>query len=218
MKRIIIVCEGQTEQEFCKDVLQPYFNSKNIYLQHPLIKKSGGGLVSWTVLKKQIENHLVQDKEAFVTTFIDYYGIHDRHGFPDWEASKAKTNKSDRMSFLEASMHSTINDSIHHRFIPYLQLHEFEGLLFNDIKVFEDNFRPDEFLNKQELEQTINANPNPELINDTPQNAPSYRLNRLIKGYNKIVYGSILADSIGLIRIRAKSPRFNNWITILENL
>jgi hypothetical protein len=218
MKRIIIICEGQTEQEFCKDVLQPYFISKNIYLQHPLIKKSGGGLVSWSALKKQIENHLVQDKEAFVTTFIDYYGIHDKHVFPDWEVSKKVTDKSQRMSLLETSMRVAIDNSINHRFIPYLQLHEFEGLLFNDIKIFEDNFRPDELLNKPELEQTINANPNPELINDTPQNAPSYRLSRLIKGYNKIVYGSIIADSIGLIKIRAKSPRFNNWITTLEKL
>jgi len=218
MKRIIIVCEGQTEQEFCKDVLQPYFNSKDIYLQYPLIKKSGGGLVSWTALKKQIENHLVQDKEAFVTMFIDYYGIHDRHVFPDWEASKKVADKSQRMSLLETSMHVTIDNRINHRFIPYLQLHEFEGLLFNDIKVFEESFRPDEFFNKPELEQAINANPNPELINDTPQNAPSYRLSRLIKGYNKIVYGSILAEGIGLIKMRNKSPRFNNWITILENL
>lgn len=218
MKRIIIVCEGQTEQEFCKDVLQPYFNSKNIYLQYPLIKKTGGGLVSWTVLKRQIENHLVQDKEAFITTFIDYYGIHDKHVFPDWEASKKVADKSQRMSLLETSMHAAIDNSINHRFIPYLQLHEFEGLLFNEIRVFEEGFKPDELLNKVELEQIINNYPNPELINDTPENAPSYRLARLIKGYNKIVYGSMIADSIGLVKIRAKCPRFNNWITILETL
>jgi hypothetical protein len=218
MKRIIIVCEGQTEQEFCRDVLQPYFNKKQIFLQSPTIKKSGGGIVSWTTLKQQIENHLKQDSEALITTFLDYYGIHDRHGFPAWDASKRVVNKEDKMNLLESSMLSDINPSIRYRFIPYLQLHEFEGLLFNDIKVFEDNFRPDELLDKSELEQTISINPNPELINDTPQNAPSYRLARLIKGYNKIVYGSILAESIGLQKIRAKSPRFNNWITKLENL
>ncbi|PWK69983.1 uncharacterized protein DUF4276 [Mucilaginibacter oryzae] len=218
MKRIIIVCEGQTEQEFCKDVLQPHFNKKEIYLQSPTIKKSGGGIVPWKTLKGQIENHLKQDKEAFVTTFLDYYGIHDNHAFPEWDACKRIIHRDERMDLLKTSMHLTIDVSISHRFIPYLQLHEFEGLLFNDIKIFEDNFRPDELVNKPELEQTINANPNPELINDTPQNAPSYRLARIINGYNKIVYGSILAESIGLEKIRAKSPRFNNWITKLENL
>lgn len=39
MKRIIIICEGQTEQSFCKNVLQPYFTTKNIWLETPTIKK-----------------------------------------------------------------------------------------------------------------------------------------------------------------------------------
>ncbi|WPU99220.1 DUF4276 family protein [Mucilaginibacter sp. cycad4] len=218
MKRIIIICEGQTEQEFCKDVLQPHFNSKEIYLHLPTIKRSGGGIVPWPAFKKQIENHLLQDKEAFVTTFVDYYGIHDKHNFPEWGMSKQMIDKNAKMTFLESSMFAAIDVDISNRFIPYMQLHEFEGLLFNDIEVFNANFSQHELIGKTELEQTIINYPNPELINDTPQNAPSHRLNRLIKGYNKIVYGSILAENIGLIKIRNKSPRFNNWITTLENL
>lgn len=54
MKRIVIVCEGPTEQEFVRDVLQPYFLPKEIYIQSPLIKKSGGGIVPWNILKAQI--------------------------------------------------------------------------------------------------------------------------------------------------------------------
>lgn len=52
MKRIIIICEGHTEKEFCKTVLASYFQSKNIYIQTPLIKKSKGGIVKWEELKK----------------------------------------------------------------------------------------------------------------------------------------------------------------------
>lgn len=55
-----------------------------------------------------------------------------------------------------------------------------------------------------------------ELINDGKTTAPSKRLQSLIIGYNKPVYGSILAEAIGLPKIRAKCPRFNDWITILE--
>ncbi|MCD4794457.1 MAG: DUF4276 family protein, partial [Bacteroidales bacterium] len=72
MKRIIIICEGQTEQEFCKDVLAPYFISKNIQIQAPLIKKSMGGIVNWIVLKKEIETYLKQEPNVFVTLLIDY--------------------------------------------------------------------------------------------------------------------------------------------------
>jgi Domain of unknown function (DUF4276) len=68
MKRIIIVNEGQTEQEFCKDLLTPHFFSKNTIIYHPTIKKTGGGIVAWETLKLQIETHLKQDQTAFVTT------------------------------------------------------------------------------------------------------------------------------------------------------
>lgn len=56
------------------------------------------------------------------------------------------------------------------------------------------------------------------MINDSQQTAPSYRLKRIIKGYHKIVYGNILFDAIGLQNIRSKSPRFNNWIKLLEDI
>ena len=85
MKRIIIVCEGETEQEFCKDILHPYFLSRNLHIQAPTIKKSGGGIVAWKTLQNQIENHLKQDPSAYITTFIDYYGINGKLKFPKWE-------------------------------------------------------------------------------------------------------------------------------------
>ena len=217
MKRLVIVCEGPTEQEFVRDILQPHFLPKDIYIQIPLIKKSGGGIVPWEILKSQIENHL-REGESFVTTLIDYYGIPDRYNYPGWQASKTIVDKSQRMDFLEQEMFSDINPALNHRFIPYIQLHEFEGLLFNNIQAFEHTFEPSEFKDKNELQTILNQYHNPELINDNPNTAPSKRLKRLIEGYNKIVYGSILAENIGINNIRQKSPRFNNWIHKLENL
>lgn len=216
MKRLIIICEGQTELEFCKDVLYPYFFNQGVFIQTPLIKKSGGGIVSWGHLRDQIRKHLFQDGEAFVTTLVDFYGIHKKHAFPNWEDAKLQTDKFEKMAILERGMAESIEDPIRRRFIPYIQLHEFEGLLFTDLKVFEDNFTSAELLNKAELVDTINRFPNPELINESPNNAPSYRLKRLISGYNKIVHGAIIAEEIGLERIRAKSHRFNDWISQLE--
>jgi hypothetical protein len=218
MKRIIIICEGQTEAEFCKVILTPYFQSKDIYIQTPLIKKSKGGIVKWEELKKQISKHLQIDKTAFVTTFIDYYGINEKHVFPNWEEANAEPNKNKRMNTLESAMLLEIDDKFRHRYLPYIQLHEFEGLLFNDIAIFYSQIPPQEIIGKQELIESFQNYPNPELINEGKETAPSKRLDRIIAGYDKIVYGSILAEEIGLIKIREKSPRFNDWIENMENM
>ncbi|MDR0603835.1 MAG: DUF4276 family protein [Bacteroidales bacterium] len=218
MKRIIIICEGITEQEFCKKSLSAYFNAKQIDIQYPLIKKSNGGIVKWNGLKKQIENHLKQDRTAYVTTLIDYYGIYQRYNFPRWEESLAIVDKDERMNFLEQEMYNDIDTQLNNRFIPYIQLHEFEGLLFNNISIFRQQFTEAELIGLKELEETISDFPNPEMINDNPNTAPSKRLGRIIKGYNKIVYGNILAETIGLQNIRNKSPRFNAWINKIENV
>ena len=216
MKRIIIIGEGQTEQAFCSDVLQPYFNQLNIFIENPTIKKSKGGIISWNQLKKQINMHLQQDSEAYVTLLIDYYGLSGSLQFSGWAQSLSIVNKNDRMSFLEDAMFKDIDERVRHRFIPYIQLHEFEGLLFCDQQIIEDFFDDDEFEDHDYLVHTINNFPNPEMINDGSATAPSKRLHRIIKGYGKIVTGSLLVQEIGLTKIRTKCPRFNEWINILS--
>jgi len=217
MKRLIIICEGQTEVEFCKILLVPMFAQKGIFIQTPLIKVSGGGIVKWSLLKKQIVKHL-HETDVFVTTFIDYYGIHDQHSFPNWAESKAIIDKSERLDYIESSMKNDLSEDIRFRFIPYIQLHEFEGLLFNNIESFDTNFEASELKDRAELVKIIEKFPNSELINDDPKTAPSKRLDRLIDGYNKVIFGPLLAESIGIERIRLKSPRFNSWITSLISL
>jgi hypothetical protein len=212
MKRVIIICEGPTEQEFCKDVLTPYFFKKDIFIQAPLIKKSGGGIVPWETLKKQIETHLKQEPSAVITMLIDYYGIPGQYNYPGWEEAHKEPDKSVRMEIIENVMHQSISEKWQHRFIPYLQLHEFEGLLFNDVKIFTGNFTEDEFVDFNDFENIFRQFSNPEDINDGANSAPSKRLLHHIKGYNKIVYGAILAAEIGITRIKEKCPRFNHWL------
>jgi hypothetical protein len=216
MKRVIIICEGPTEQEFCTDVLNPYFLKKDIFIQAPLIKKSGGGIVPWENLKKQIETHLKQEYEAIVTTLIDYYGIPEKYHYPKWNDAHNTPNKPLRMDILENAMQQSIKGERRHRFIPYLQLHEFEGLLFNDLKIFTGNFTEDEFVDFNDFEDIFKQFPNPEDINDGVNSAPSKRLLHHIKGYNKTVYGAILAAEIGITRIKEKCPRFNHWLEKIE--
>ena len=118
MKRVIIICEGSTEQEFCKSMLSPFFLQNNIIIEHPRIFKSNGGMVHWDSIKKQIETHLKQDTTAIVTTLFDYYGLNIKKGFPEFEESNKVSNKSERMDFLELKMKQNINKELSFRFYP----------------------------------------------------------------------------------------------------
>ncbi|MFK8104442.1 MAG: DUF4276 family protein [Saprospiraceae bacterium] len=217
MKKLIIICEGPTERAFCNKLLRNYFLSRDISLNAPLITKSDGGIVHWDSLKKQINNDLKKNKN-YVTTFIDYYGIPDRFEYPGWKAAKLILDKEERMNFLETEMAAEIDEKYRYRFIPYFQLHEFEALLFNNIEVFEQQFNSDEILDKEELIAVLNDFPNPEMINNNIQTTPSKRLEKLILGYNKTLFGEILSEAIGLKAIRKKCPRFNQWISKLESI
>lgn len=224
MERIIIIGEGQTEQSFCNDVLQGHFNALGKFIQNPTIKKTQGGIVSWAALQHQIETHLKQDPTAYVTTLIDYYGIYEHHRYPNWKATKMLADKNAAMDLMEKGMFEAIEVRLRQRFIPYIQLHEFEGLLFSDKAVFNNEFEESELLDYNYLIETIDDFDNPEMINDGLDTAPSSRLSKIIKGYysatenTKVVYGSLLAQAIGLTTIRKKCPRFNAWITKLENI
>ncbi len=214
MKRLIIICEGPTELAFCNDVLHGHLLTKDIALEAPTIKHSNGGIVAWDTLKKQIVRHL-NEGNSIVSLFVDYYRIRDSYHFPGWMESKSINNIYDRMHFLFEQMSLDIDENLRSRFIPYIQLHEFEGLLFSNIAVFQNNFTKQE-LDFQQLEDAINSVKTPEEINNGPATAPSERLKKAIKGYDKVVYGACLASDIGLNTIRGKCILFNEWVMKLE--
>lgn len=216
MKRLIIVCEGPTENEFCRDVLAPVLFRNDICVEAPLIKKSNGGIVSWQNIKRQLETHL-HEENAYVSLLVDYYGIKDSYFFPGWEEGKTISSLDTRLKFLCDRMKADIASELALRFIPYMQIHELESLLFSDISVFRNNF-DDKELDFSILENAIREFPNPEEINSRPTLAPSKRLMAAIPGYNKIIYGSCLAAEIGLDRIMDKCPLFNQWMLTLLSL
>ena len=216
MKRLIVTCEGPTEKEFCKDVLAPHFYNLGIAIEAPIIKHSGGGIVAWRILKGQLENHL-RESDAVVTTFIDYYGIKQVHNFPSWDIAKNAPNNMDKVLILEKAMKEDIKERFRHRFIPHLQLHEFESLLFSDVNVFAKNFADDE-IDFMKLQKVVVQFPNPEDINNNPKTAPSARITDAVRGYSKVLDGNYLAVDIGLGKIRMCCPHFDEWVSSLENI
>lgn len=135
MIRLIVVCEGEAEQGFCENLLAPYLLGKGICIECPTIKKTDVGICSWGALKKQLIGHL--NENAYVTTLVDFYGIKDNLCFPGWEASKEITDKGERVAFLEQEMKSDVDERYRPYFLPYMQLHEFESLLFRGVEAFE---------------------------------------------------------------------------------
>jgi Domain of unknown function (DUF4276) len=213
MSDLIVICEGQTEESFCNDILKPYFAAQGKSIEFPLILHSGGGIVPWRFLRAQIETHHLTSPNASITTFIDYYGMLTKHQFPNWAPSLLEGNKNNRMAILEQGMRDDLSAPVQAKFVPYIQLHEYEALVLSDYTVFGQYYSAKK-LNAAGL-AAICALP-PETVNDGVTSAPSKRLESNIRGYDKVTDGVELAKMIGLPTIRGRCPRFDGWLQAVE--
>ena len=213
MKRLCIICEGQTEGEFVRKLLVPHLQAFGIdAYATPLTagpKQQRGGNVSVPRLAKHIRNEY--DNVRFITTLVDYYGFKNIKGRSKAQLEQAILN--------EAQTLITRNFKPHY-VLPYVQMHEFEALLFSDISKFK--LLGDSWNNKSQtrLQQICGAFKTPEDINNSAQTAPSKRLDAIFPGYskNKTLYGPLIAEDIGLAKIRQKCHLFDDWIDQLEKL
>lgn len=212
---VYIIVEGQTEEEFVNNSLSHHLRGFGIDNAVPILLETSpgfyGGDVSYARYSTNVQNLLQSDPNAVVTSLIDFFRL--KTDFPGYAAAEAIVIKSDRVAFLEQELSDAIAND---RFLPYIQLHEFEGLLFSDIR----GFQYIHTLNQQKLNQiqyVINHHPNPESINDGATTAPSKRLEALIPRYKKTFHGPIIALENGMAPVLAKCPRFNNWITAIIN-
>lgn len=194
-------------------------------MQNPVLiahaKKRGkthrGGVDRYLPMKNDILRFLAQEKDAdvFFTTMIDLYGIHT--DFPGLnEAEKLRHVPEERVEFLEQHFAQDIGDS---RFIPYIQLHEYEAYLFADPSWFEYFY--DHHANEiAALKAIAGSKVTPELINDGQHSAPSKRIIAQIPDYDdaKAAVGPQVAELIGLDVIRNKCPHFSAWLARLEQL
>ncbi len=212
---IVIVVEGQTEEEFVNVSLRPWFNSLGIYDVRAICiitsKTAKGGNSNYEKLKNDVTRYLKQEQDILVTSFVDFFRLPTN--FPNYAEAKKITDVLKKVSFLEESLAKDINSA---RFIPYIQLHEFEALLFTDVRGFQNIPKVNESHLKQVL-KIIENYPNPELINDSPQTAPSKRLEQIIPRYGKlkVLYGNNIIKDNSFSAILQKCPRFKNWIQTL---
>ncbi len=211
MKRLIIIVEGQTEEEFVKSLLCPYLAGFRIYdvraIKIQTSRGYKGGLVNYEHFRRDIWNILKREQEVVVTSLVDFFRMPTN--FPGYVTASKITDAAERADFLQSQMVLDISDR---RFLPYLQLHEMEGLFFADINGFKylGNIISEKAID--EINGIIKSYPNPELINDGSETAPSKRLAKIIPGYQKVLHGPVIALENGIGKILEKCPRFNAWV------
>jgi hypothetical protein len=205
---------------FVDKLMAENFHQKDIYLVPALIGKPGhkGGNFKFARLLADVRARLLGDATAFCTTFFDFYGLPE--DFPGKAAAKRKCGIIEKASCLEETivenLRFELGDEPLRRFIPYVQMYEFEGLLFSNPSKLAEG------INKLELEnlfQKIRDDfSSPEEINNSPYTAPSKRIESIFSGYEKPLHGSLAALEIGLETICLECHRFGNWVKRLEAL
>lgn len=206
--------EGQTEEAFVRDVLSPHLASLGLYLCGSILatKRSAsgavyrGGVSAFGHVKGDLDRLLGDSNAAFVTTMLDYAGLPGR--FPGMD-TRPQHDAYARVTHVEQAIARAID---HPRFIPFLMLHEFESLLFCEL---DETFNTEPTIAKA-LRSVAEEYPNPELINERPDSAPSKRITRVMPGYQKVLHGSSAAKRLGLLKIREKCRHFDQWLRRLE--
>lgn len=221
MRRLVVHVEGQTEEEFVNEILRPHLLAFKIHV-YPRIAGNGrirrGGIRPWPSARDGIIRHLQEDSGGFATTLVDFYGL--PKGWP----GRSQVNGPDAPSKAAVVENAILQDVAgrmgwgdHNvRFIPFVMMHEFEALLFSDCEAFSRAMdQPRLHLAFENIRSIFTT---PEEINDSPDSAPSKRIQAAYPAYQKPLLGNLAALEIGLDRMRAQCPHFNEWITKLERL
>jgi hypothetical protein len=226
MARLLIHVEGQTEEDFVNEVLRGHLLARGYdavsarIMGNARLRQNRGGIRPWPSVRRDIIRHLLEDPACIATTMVDYYGL-PQTGAGAWPgrsaaiglttAAKGECVETAIWNDIVAETGDRINPK---RFIPFVVMHEFEGLLFSDCIAFSRGiYRPDLAPRLQKISDQFTT---PEDINDSSLTAPSKRLRDLFPEYQKPLLGSLAAFEIGLGRIRVESPHFDGWLKLLE--
>ncbi len=221
--RLHFIVEGQTEETFVNQVLRPHLATFSILCSARCVmtsRKRGvkhrGGITNYYLPRKDINTWMREDKNPDVrfTTMFDLYSL--PQDFPGYGDAATLSDAYGRVRVLEDALSEDISDR---RFVPYIQLHEFEALLFSDPRKLETQFddRGDEV---SRLVVTASAFESPEFIDDGKDTSPSKRIIGEIPEYGrmKASAGPIVAGKIGLATLRSKCRHFGAWIDRLESI
>lgn len=227
MSRLLIHVEGETEETFVNEVLAGHLISRG-YTQvsarlfgNARQRDRRGGIRAWRAVRKDILSHLKEDPASLSTTMVDFYAL-PQTGDKAWpgRAQASQLSFQQKAKVVERELLDDICDELgdrfdSSRFIPYVVMHEFEGLLFSDPLRFGQGIAKPEL--SPQFQAIRDEFSSPEEINDSPVTAPSKRIRQLLPGYEKPFLGTLAAIEIGLDTIRRECHFFHAWLEQLEN-
>jgi hypothetical protein len=224
MARLLIHVEGQTEEDLVNEVLRNHLVPKGYYsveariVGNARLRERRGGIRPWPSVRKDIINHLLEDRACFATTMIDYYGLPG--AWPGRAESTNRGSAEEKAKCVQDAMGYDLavetGDDSARRFLPFVVMHEFEGLLFSDCAAFSRGIHQPKL--EGDFRKIRQQFATPEEIDDSPITAPSKRVRALVPGYDKPLLGVLAVLEIGLARIREECPHFRAWLSRLETL
>lgn len=110
---VIAIVEGKTEQVFVESVLQPYLAQQNIFISATQVSKPGqkGGDVRFSRVSRDIERHLKQRPDTYVTTLVDYYGVKE---WPGLDTLPAGLEPARIAEHLNGTVRAKVVNSLRH--------------------------------------------------------------------------------------------------------
>lgn len=211
MIELTVLCEGPTESGFVSLLLKPHLSTRQVFCKPIPLNRVNFGVVPWDKLRHAIKGSIGNSKaHQYTTCMIDLYALPNYPG--QHEPSSSPVEK---VQNIEMALRGEIKNP---RWLPYIQLHEFEALLYADLDAL-DNAAPNFDLSAAigSLKAEV-AGLQPEDIDEGRQTAPSKRILRRIPEYAKAQLGPAAAKGIGLQRLRDACPHFREWLERLEGL
>ena len=216
---VTVVVEGATEQRFVKEILAPYLGAKSVFMTPIILSKPGqkGGDVRFVRAKNDIARYLKQRSDTYVSLLVDYYGI--GRDWPGLNSVRPGASPRDIATTICTETQGAIDAELSDyrsnlRFVPHVAVHEFEALLFSEPATLASAIQ----VNRQHIDVIIEQCGEPEAIDDSPDTAPSKRIQQLYSRFKKTSDGIAIARAIGVERMRSMCPVFNGWLGRLESL
>ncbi|SPY35059.1 Uncharacterised protein [Porphyromonas cangingivalis] len=225
-----VLCEGQTEEQFARKVLKNHLQAFNIAVKQTVLltnpkKGAQGGILNYSnqvkrdlkLLFKQNSSSSNNYEKHFYTTMFDLYAL--PKDFPGYEKAENCQDCYNKVKILEEAFRDDIQNP---QFIPYIQLHEFEALVFCGLDYFTDEDPTTAEAVEEMKKVLVQYDDNPEKINNGCQTAPSKRIicemEKINRSYNKPKYGSEITQYVGISSLMSKCSHFREWIERLEKL
>ncbi len=206
--------EGDTEKRFVNRVLKPHLTSLGFIVKvqtNQTDATHSGGLSNYAQFRKNTLR-LRGRESCLITTMIDLYQLPS--DFPGKYDTESRKNAEEKVLFLEQKLKEDLHE-LSPDFIPYIQLHEFEALLFSNVDIINRNLQNATPSTLSKLKTVLHKFDKPERINTNK--GPSVHLKEIYENqYQKIYHGIPIAEQIELEEIREACPHFNNWLKKLE--